>query len=62
VRRGKVISTDQDDEMTATVTAHVPEAELHRYGLELRNMTGGRGRATIDLHHLAEASKGVTSK
>jgi elongation factor G len=62
VRRGKVISTDQDDEMTAIVTAHVPEAELHRYGLELRNMTGGRGRATIDLHHLAEASRGVASK
>ncbi len=62
VRRGRVISTKQDDELTATVTAHVPEAELFRYGLELRNMTSGRGRATIDLHHLAQAPKAVTSK
>jgi elongation factor G len=62
VRRGKVISTVQDDEFTTVVTAHVPESELQRYGLDLRNMTGGRGWATLSLHHLAEASKASTIK
>ena len=61
VRRGRVIGTDQDDEMVR-VTAHVPEGELHRYGLDLRSMTAGRGRATIEPHHLAEAPKTVSSR
>ena len=59
-RRGRVIGTDQDEETVVTVTAHVPEAELHRYGLDLRSMTAGRGRATVSPHHLAEAPKVVT--
>lgn len=62
VRRGRVIGTEQGEDMTAVVTAHVPEGGLHRYGLDLRNMTSGRGRATIELHHLAEAPKAVASR
>ena len=61
VRRGRVIGTEHE-EHTAIVTAHVPEAELHRYGLELRNITSGRGSVRIALHHLAEAPKTVTSR
>jgi elongation factor G len=61
VRRGRVIGTEHE-ELTAVVTAHVPEAELHRYGLELRNITSGRGHVRIALHHLAEAPKTVTSR
>lgn len=57
VRRGRVIGTNQDDDLIVTVIAHVPEAELNRYGLDLRNMTAGRGRAKIEPHHLAEAPK-----
>ena len=62
VRRGKVMGTTQDDDATTVVTAHVPESELLRYGLDLRNMTSGRGRATAILHHLAETSKTTASK
>ena len=62
VRRGKVIGTEHDDEQTAMVTAHVPESELVRYGLDLRNMTAGRGRASVMVHHLAEATKVVSAK
>ena len=57
VRRGKVISTEQDDGSMAVVTAHVPESELLRYGLDLRNATAGRGQARVEMHHLAEATK-----
>jgi elongation factor G len=61
-RRGRVIGTTQDDDMLVTVTAHVPEAQLHRYGLDLRSMTSGLGRASIEPHHLAEAPKTATTK
>jgi len=61
VRRGKVIRTEQDEGLVV-VTAHVPEGELHRYGLDLRNMTSGRGRARTTPHHLAQAPKSLTSK
>jgi elongation factor G len=56
-RRGRVIGTSQGDGLIVTVTAHVPEAQLHRYGLDLRSMTSGLGRVRIEPHHLAEAPK-----
>jgi elongation factor G len=61
-RRGRVIGTEQDEDSRVTVVAHVPESELFRYGLDLRNMTGGRGRAEFSAHHLAEAPKAVLAK
>lgn len=61
-RRGRVIGTDQNDDLIVTVTANVPEAELHRYGLDLRSMTAGRGRAEIVPHHLAEAPKTLAAR
>lgn len=56
-RRGRVIGTSQGDDLIVTVTAHVPEEQLHRYGLDLRSMTSGLGRVRIEPHHLAEAPK-----
>ena len=45
--RGKVMGTNTDESgATKVVTAHVPEAELARYGLELRSLSGGRGQAS----------------
>ncbi len=61
-RRGRVLGTNHDEEGVTVVLAHVPEAELIRYGLDLRAMTGGRGRAKIQPHHLAEAPKSVVAK
>jgi len=54
-RRGKVVSTNQDNGDTVTVTSYIPEDGLHRYGLDFRAITAGRGRVTIELHHLSEA-------
>lgn len=53
-RRGKVVSTAQDNAATVSVIAFIPEASLHRYGLDFRSITSGRGRATIEVDHLAE--------
>ncbi len=61
-RRGRVIGTTQSDEGDAVIDAHVPEAELLRYGLDLRRLTGGRGRATVAPHHLTEAPRSVIAK
>jgi elongation factor G len=54
-RRGKVVSTNQDNTADVTVTSFIPEDGLHRYGLDFRAITAGRGRVTLQLHHLSEA-------
>jgi elongation factor G len=54
-RRGKVVSTNQDNGDLVTVTSYIPEDGLHRYGLDFRAITAGRGRVAIQLHHLSEA-------
>ena len=61
-RRGRVIGTTQSDQGDAVIEAHVPEAELQRYGLDLRRLTGGRGRATVAPHHLTEAPRSLSAK
>ncbi len=61
-RRGRVIGTDQSEEGDVVIVAHVPEAELVRYGLDLRRLTGARGQVTIEAHHLTEAPKTVSVK
>jgi elongation factor G len=42
-RRGRVLGTDQVDGTHHEVQALVPSAELGRYAIDLRSMTGGRG-------------------
>jgi elongation factor G len=56
-RRGKVMGTDTDESGATKVSAHVPEAELARYGLELRSLTGGRGKVSITPPPLPESPK-----
>lgn len=41
-RRGRVQATSVDDEGSCTVSALVPAAELDRYAVDLRSITGGR--------------------
>jgi elongation factor G len=50
-RRGRVLGTEGADHGEQVVTAHVPTRELQRYAVELRSMTGGRGRFTIEHAH-----------
>nr|WP_173921671.1 elongation factor G [Agromyces sp. Marseille-P2726] len=46
-RRGRVSATETADDGRARVVASVPEAELARYVLDLRSMTGGQAELTI---------------
>jgi len=48
-RRGRVQGTDTADNGDQVIAAIVPTAELLRYAVDLRSITGGRGRFTA--HH-----------
>ena len=50
-RRGRVQGSDTADHGEQEITALVPAAELLRYAVELRSMTGGRGRFSVQHHH-----------
>lgn len=47
-RRGRVSATELADDGRARVVATVPEAELTRYVLDLRSLTGGRAELTTE--------------
>lgn len=50
-RRGRVQQTDAAGDGEQEIVALVPAAELGRYPVELRSLTGGRGRLTITFDH-----------
>jgi len=50
-RRARIAGTDTDDEGFQTVTALVPTGELARYAVDLRAITGGRGRFRTAYDH-----------
>jgi elongation factor G len=43
-RRGRVQGTETTDDGSQQITALVPTAEIQRYAVDLRSLTGGRGR------------------
>ena len=50
-RRGRVQSTQVAASGEQIITALVPSAELVRYPIELRSLTGGRGRYSVRFDH-----------
>ncbi|SFJ65262.1 elongation factor G [Cellulomonas sp. KH9] len=52
-RRGRITDTVSLDGGEVVVEATVPEAELGRYVLDLRSLTGGRGELTVAPDHYA---------
>ena len=50
-RRGRVQGTDQGEGGEQTIHALVPESELLRYAIDLRSLTGGRGRFELSHDH-----------
>jgi elongation factor G len=50
-RRGRVQGTEAADHGEHIVSALVPSSELQRYAVDLRSMTGGRGRFTVQHSH-----------
>jgi elongation factor G len=50
-RRGRVQGTNAVGDGEQEVVAHIPTAEILRYAIDLRSMTGGRGRFTAAHDH-----------
>jgi elongation factor G len=50
-RRGRVQGTDSLDGGYQVITAIVPTAEIQRYAVDLRSLTGGRGRFRAEHDH-----------
>jgi elongation factor G len=50
-RRGRVQGTEGAGDGESTVVALVPTSEIQRYAIDLRSLTGGRGRFTADHDH-----------
>jgi elongation factor G len=50
-RRGRVQGTDTVDGGMQKITALVPSAEIQRYAVDLRSLTGGRGRFRAEHDH-----------
>jgi elongation factor G len=50
-RRGRVQRTEPDGEGNQVITAQVPTSELARYAIDLRSLTGGRGRFAAQHYH-----------
>ena len=50
-RRGRIAGTEALDNGRHQIQAMVPEAEIARYVLDLRSLTGGRGTFTAEHDH-----------
>ena len=50
-RRGRVQGTDTVDGGLQQITAVVPTAEIQRYAVDLRSLTGGRGKFRAEHDH-----------
>ena len=53
-KRGRVLGMDSEDG-SQLVRAEVPMAEMQRYSVDLRSMTGGRGWFTLEFSHYEPA-------
>ena len=61
-RRGKVQGTEAVGNGEQRIVAFVPTAELLRYSIDLRSISGGRGRFNWAHDHYAAAPAAVTDK
>jgi elongation factor G len=50
-RRGRMQGTQADGSNESTIVALVPSSEIQRYAIDLRSLTGGRGRFRVEHDH-----------
>ncbi|MFN0028783.1 MAG: elongation factor G [Acidimicrobiales bacterium] len=61
-RRGRVQGTEVGDDGEQIISALVPTAELLRYAIDLRSLSGGRGRFTFTHDHYDPIPSQLTDK
>ncbi len=60
-RRARIVGTDQADGGFQIVIAFAPTAELTRYAIDLRALTGGRGSFTVEYDHYDAVPEHLTA-
>jgi elongation factor G len=60
-KRGRILGTEQDRRGYQIVRAQAPLAEMARYAIDLRSMTGGRGSFTMEPSHYEEVPQHLQS-
>jgi elongation factor G len=61
-RRGRVQGTEAADNNEQLIVALVPTSELLRYAIDLRSLSGGRGRFTSEFDHYDTVPAHLTEK
>jgi elongation factor G len=61
-KRGRVLGMDTTGSGKQRIRAMVPQAEMTRYAIDLRSMTGGRGVFTMNVDHYEEVPAHLAEK
>lgn len=61
-KRGKILGTEQDVRGYTAIHAAIPQAEMLRYAIDLRSMTGGRGAFRTEPSHYEEVPQHLQQK
>ena len=61
-RRGRILGMEKDDKGKQNIIVEVPIGEMANYSTDLRSMTQGRGRYTMEFARYEEAPKDVQDK
>jgi elongation factor G len=61
-KRGKIQGMEQTGSGKQRVRALVPQAEVARYSIDLRSMTGGRGTFSMKFSHYEEVPQHLAQK
>lgn len=61
-KRGRILGTEPAEPGFTLITAKVPQAELLRYAVDLRSITGGQGRFKVRFSHYEEVPPHIAEK
>jgi elongation factor G len=61
-KRGKIAGMEQSGPGKQRIRAQLPQAEVARYSIDLRSMTGGRGSFTMHFSHYEEVPQHLAQK
>jgi elongation factor G len=61
-KRGRVLGMDPTGAGKTRIRAQVPQAEMTRYSIDLRSITGGRGIFTMAFSHYEEVPSHVAER
>jgi elongation factor G len=61
-KRGRILGMESTGSGKQRIRALVPQAEMTRYAIDLRSMTGGRGAFTMSFDHYEEVPSHIAEK